>query len=211
MAVGCFPIVCPAATLPIEGEASRGLLSWSCPLLLSPMERGASTLEERKFKYKNRIFFPAVAVACCCLRWERGASTLEGRELLPFLGLLLSLRLPSARIEAAVSCFRGRGLLPHRLPCCYPAHRGESRQRASFVSVACCCLRWERGASTLEERKFKYKNRIFFPAVAVRIFFPLKEERPLFLFRSLFLPVIRVKPKLYLFFLFFYFVIRYYS
>jgi len=43
-----------------------------------------------------------VAVACCCLRWERGASTLEGRELLPFLGLLLSLRLPSARIGADI-------------------------------------------------------------------------------------------------------------
>ena len=33
---------------------------------------------------------------------ERGASTLEGRELLPFLGLLLSLRLPSARIGADI-------------------------------------------------------------------------------------------------------------
>ena len=42
----------------------------------------------------------------------------------------------AARTEAAVSCFRGRWPLFHRLPCCYPAHRGESRQRASFVAAA---------------------------------------------------------------------------
>ena len=61
--VGCgrFSIVCPAATLPIEREAARGLLSWPLPLLLSPMERGASTLEERKpsrFSAYQRGKFP---------------------------------------------------------------------------------------------------------------------------------------------------------
>jgi hypothetical protein len=41
--VGCgrFSIVCPAATLPIEGKAARGLLSWPWPLLLSPMGEGS--------------------------------------------------------------------------------------------------------------------------------------------------------------------------
>jgi hypothetical protein len=137
VAVGCFPIVCPAATLPIEREAARGLLSCPWPLLLSPMERGASTLESVTSNLKNRWVFLAVAV----------------RIFFPL---------------KEESCFRSWG---------------------------CCCLRWERGASTLEERKpFRWERR-----------------EALFIVWSLLLSVIGVKPKLYLFFLFFDFVSCYYS
>ena len=125
--------------------------------------------------------------------------------------LLLSLRLPSARIEAAAGSSVGCGRFSIVCPAATLPIEGKAARGLLSWPWPLLLSPMERGASTLEERKFKYKNRIFFPAVAVRIFFPLKEERPLFLFRSLFLPVIRVKPKLYLFFLFFYFVIRYYS
>ena len=67
--MAAFPSSALLLPCPSRGKPPEGFFR-GCGLLLSPMERGASTL--------------------------------EGRELLPFLGLLLSLRLPSARIGADI-------------------------------------------------------------------------------------------------------------
>jgi len=73
---------------------------------------------------------------------------------------LLSLRLPSGRIEAAAGFSRWPCALRWLRPCCCPIEKGKSLQRASAVAVAVSPM--ERGASTLRGRG-SFCGDILFP------------------------------------------------